>query len=318
MYSCSLSTNRRRCLKHHQGSSSLELPKVESYPEPGTFRLKVTSGKTYLLRIISASVDPCIFFKIANHNMVIVANDASYTNPFRTDVIIISPGQTIDVLLTANQPPGLYYMTTTVFVNSKVKFRDIPWNLVTSPFWAPVPLEVDEHMLITIGLGFQPCSIKDPTQICNGTTFLEYRMSGSLNNITFRLPTKMSLLEAHYNKDDGIYTSDFPNKPPLTFNFTDERYRFDLEKLMTELGTKVKRLKYNSSVEIVFQSTTLITPENHPMHLHGFNFHILGQGFGNYDPSRHREKLNYLNPILTSTVSVPSKVNTYNNFFTQL
>ncbi|KAG9146638.1 hypothetical protein Leryth_019675 [Lithospermum erythrorhizon] len=340
MYSCSLSSDRRRRFLKNQENSSLELSDVGSYPEPGTFRLKVTSGKTYLLRIISASLNPCIFFKIANHNMVIVATDASYTNPFSTDVIIISPGQTIDVLLTANQPPGLYYMTTSVFVNSHVQFRDIPGtaileyedvgifqsvpklpnipshydrdlfynsmkyltSLVSSPFWTPVPLEVDENMFITIGLGFQPCNSRNPNQIC---AFLEYRMAGSLSNITFKLPTKMSILEAHYNKVDGIYTNNFPNNPPLTFNFTDERYMFDLEKLMTELGTKVKRLKYNSTVEIVFQSTTLFTAENHPMHLHGFNFHILGHGFGNYSPLKHQEKLNLVNPVLASTVSVP-------------
>ncbi|KAG9454638.1 hypothetical protein H6P81_007542 [Aristolochia fimbriata] len=26
--------------------------------------------------------------------------------------------------------------------------------------------------------------------------------------------------------------------------------------------------------------------ESHPVHLHGFNFFVVGEGFGNYDPER--------------------------------
>ncbi|KAE9444705.1 hypothetical protein C3L33_23397, partial [Rhododendron williamsianum] len=42
--------------------------------------------------------------------MTVVAVDACYTNPMVADTIVIGPGQTIDVLLTADQPLASYYM----------------------------------------------------------------------------------------------------------------------------------------------------------------------------------------------------------------
>ncbi|KAG9146639.1 hypothetical protein Leryth_019674 [Lithospermum erythrorhizon] len=320
----------------HKRQRIIEMLTTDQISNQVHLRLKVSKGKTYLLRIINAALDPSRH----NHEFVVVATDASYTNPFRTDVITISPGQTFDVLFTADQSPGLYYLTTSVFVNSDVEIVDIPGTavvvyedadtlsaipampiipehtdndlfygalrhmtgLVTSPFWEPVPQEIDERMVVTIGLGFQPCSV-NPRKRCPGLKLSKYRISGSLSNFTFALPDKMSILEAHYKNIDGVFTSDFPNYPELMFDFTSDDYKHDLKLLSTEMATKVKKFKFNSSVEIVFQCTTFVTPENHPMHLHGHNFHILGMGFGTYDPTRDSDKLNYVNPVLASAWS---------------
>ena len=51
-----------------------------------------------------------IYFAIAQHNLTVVGMSGSYVKPILTDVVMISPGQTMDVLVTANQPLGRYYM----------------------------------------------------------------------------------------------------------------------------------------------------------------------------------------------------------------
>lgn len=43
---------------------------------------------------------------IANHTMTVVAADGEYVKPFTVKVALISPGQTTDVLVTADQPKG--------------------------------------------------------------------------------------------------------------------------------------------------------------------------------------------------------------------
>ncbi|KAF5955285.1 hypothetical protein HYC85_008141 [Camellia sinensis] len=46
-------------------------------------------------------------------------------------------------------------------------------------------------------------------------------------------------------------------------------------------GTKVKMLNYNETVEIIFQGTNgLDSSETHPMHFHGYNFYVVGSGYG--------------------------------------
>ncbi|KAL8224671.1 hypothetical protein R6Q57_017228 [Mikania cordata] len=302
------------------------------------YRLDVVPGKTYLLRIINAALNGQFFFKIANHNLTVVGVDAAYTNPFQTDVVVIGPGQTTDVLLTANQSPGLYYMaahpyasaagvqfngntTTAILAYKKAATQTKPilpvlpafndtatafafssnlTGLVTSPFWSQVPQTVDEDMLITIGLGLSVCG---SNQTCGG--IFGQRMSASMNNHSFVLPTRMSILEAFFRNVSGVYTTDFPNQPPLIFDYTNVNNSFNPGLLMTPKLTSVKKVKFNSTVQVVFQNTALVGIENHPMHLHGFNFYVLAQGFGNYDPTTDTRKFNLVNPQERNTLGVP-------------
>ncbi|KAI8016675.1 Laccase-7 [Camellia lanceoleosa] len=303
-----------------------------------TYKVNVVQGKTYLLRIINAAMNNQFFFKIANHKMTVVAIDAIYTTPMVTDFIVIAPGQTIDALLTADQPLASYYMaahtyissegvpdttttTTGIIVYKKAKsstpqmptlpaFNDTPaahnfytslTTLVNAPHWVPVPLEVDEHMFVTINLGLIPC---EGNATCQGP--LKQRLAASLNNASFQLPTKLSMLQAFFNNVDGIYTPDFPDQPPVVFDYTNSNNNFNRTIIMTSKSTKVKKLKFNATVEIVFQNTALLGIENHPMHLHGFNFHVLAQGFGNYDPVNDPKKFNLINPQARNTIGVPA------------
>jgi laccase len=40
----------------------------------------------------------------------------------------------------------------------------------------------------------------------------------------------------------------------------------------------VVALQYNTSVEVVMQDTSILGAESHPLHLHGFDFFVVGQG----------------------------------------
>ena len=70
-----------------------------------TYKLKVKPGKTYLLRLINAALNDDLFFSIANHTMTIVEADALYIKPFKTNILVITPGQTTNVLLKTKQNP---------------------------------------------------------------------------------------------------------------------------------------------------------------------------------------------------------------------
>ncbi|CAL5388481.1 unnamed protein product [Camellia sinensis] len=304
-----------------------------------TYKIEVVKGKTYLLRIINAALNNQLFFKIANHNMTIVAVDASYTVPIVTDVVVIAPGQTTDVLFTADQPPASYYMaahayasaagvafdstTTTgiiIYENATPStpqmpvlpaFNDTPTahkfssnltGLVNGPHWTPVPLQIDEQMFVTVGLGLVACG-GTANATCAGP--LRQRLGASMNNASFQFPTKLSMLQAFFNNVDGIYTTDFPSQPPLVFDYTNSNNNFNTSIIMTTKSTKVKKVKFNSTIQIVMQNTALVGIENHPIHLHGFNFYVLAQGFGNYDPINDPQKFNLINPQIRNTIGVP-------------
>jgi laccase len=84
----------------------------------------VDHSKTYLLRVVNAIVAADMFFAIAEHNLTIVGTDAHYIKPIVTSYIMISPGQTMDILITANQSLGHYYIAARQFWSQSVLVND--------------------------------------------------------------------------------------------------------------------------------------------------------------------------------------------------
>ncbi|KAK9124418.1 hypothetical protein Sjap_014020 [Stephania japonica] len=294
----------------------------------GGFTLNVDSGKTFMLRVINAALNEDLFFKIAGHNFTVVEVDATYTKPFSTDTLLITPGQTTNVLLTADKSSGKYLITISPFVDAPVAFDNVTGtailqyagtlaaaattlvkpppqnssqlanNYITSlrslnskKYPAKVPLKLDHSLMFTVGLGVNPCA-----GCSNGS-----RVVADINNFTFVMPT-FAMLQAHYFNISGVFTDDFPGNPPITFNYSGN----PPSNLQTNNGTKAYRLAYNASVQVVIQDTAFLAPESHPVHLHGFNFFQVGRGLGNFDAKNDPKKFNLVDPIERNTIGVPA------------
>lgn len=172
------------------------------------------------------------------------------------------------------------------------KFMDSLKSLNSKEYPTNVPKSTIDHSLVfAIGVGVNPCST-----CVNGS-----RVVADINNVTFVMP-KTALLEAHYYNITGVYTQDFPAKPPMPYNYTGT----PPTNMQTNNGTKVYRVGYNSTVQIVLQGTAIIAPESHPTHLHGFNFYVVGTGIGNYDPNVDPASFNLVDPVERNTISVPT------------
>ncbi|XP_058109584.1 laccase-17-like [Magnolia sinica] len=308
-----------------------------------TFKLSVEPGKTYLLRLINAALNDELFFSIANHSLTIVDVDAIYVKPFDADILLITPGQTTNVLLKTkpHYPNATFFMSArpyatgngtfdnsttvglleyqrpnssnTVGMNKLPLFRPSlpPLNdtsfatnytnrlrsLANAQFPANVPQTVDRRFFFTVGLGTHPCPKNQTCQGPNGNKF-----AASVNNVSFVLPTT-ALLQAHFfGQSNGIYNTNFPNNPLIPFNYTGT----PPNNTMVRNGTKVVVLPFNASIELVMQDTSILGAESHPLHLHGFNFFVVGQGFGNYNPNKDPSNFNLVDPVERNTVGVPS------------
>ncbi|KAK1668142.1 hypothetical protein QYE76_056301 [Lolium multiflorum] len=311
-----------------------------------TYKLKVQPGRTYMLRLINAALNNELFFAIANHTLTVVEADANYVKPFTATTLVISPGQTMNVLLTASTNPASqafamavapytntqgtfdnttatavleYYAPTTTTqptsagtqspplplpalpryndTNAVARFSTNFRSLATARYPARVPQAVDRHVLFTVGLGTDPCPPNRTCQGPNGTKF-----AASINNNSFVRP-RAALLEAHYRRRyAGVLMANFPTTPPHPFNYTSTAPN----NTFVAHGTRVVPLAFNTSVELVMQGTAIQGAESHPLHMHGFNFFVLAQGFGNYDPVNDPAKYNLVDPVERNTVSVPT------------
>jgi laccase len=308
-----------------------------------TFKVPVEPGKIYLLRVINAAMNTEFFFAVSGHSITVVGTDGSYTKPYLNEYIMIAPGQTMDLLLHANQfknssSPYRYYIiaapffdgsaevsrdstVTSAILEYKTKTSTPPVmpvctllpsfndtgaaaaftsglrSLGSSDYPVDVPKTVDVKMYITISLNEQLC----PNSSCSGINGT--RFASSLNNASFETPiVKIDVLDAYYKSIAGVYTTDFPDQPPLYFNFTGSDIPEQL--YFVDKSTKVKVLEYNTTVEIVFQGTNILGAENHPMHLHGHSFYVVGSGFGNFDNRTDPLSYNLVDPPYQNTVGV--------------
>ncbi|CAI9763920.1 unnamed protein product [Fraxinus pennsylvanica] len=207
-----------------------------------------------------------MFFSIANNSVTVVGSDASYTKPIKSDYITISPGQTIDFLLKANQKPSHYYMATHVYAsvanyNNKTttiidftgRFRSLGNKDYPVDYPVDVPKNVTNMNFFTLFLNTVLC----PNNSC-----------------------KVALDE------------------PFLANIVPRAL------WRPRSGTKVV-LDYNSTVEIIFQGTNTVGGIDHPMQLHGQSYYVVGWGFGNFDRDGDPLNYNIVDPPLMNTIAVP-------------
>ncbi|CAL4995975.1 unnamed protein product [Urochloa decumbens] len=308
-----------------------------------TVTFAVKSGETSLLRFINAALNTELFVSLAGHTMTVVGADASYTKPYSTTVLMIAPGQTTDVLVTFDQPPGKYYLAARAYASAQgVPFDNTTTTAIfdygvgvggsgsttapampTLPAYndtatatafttslrglrkAELPSKVDESLFFTVGVGLFNCSAG---QSCGGPN--NTRFAASINNVSFVLPSTVSILQAHYSYSLGgaeqqgsVFTADFPANPPVQFDYTAQNVSRALWQPVP--GTKVYRLKYGAGVQVVLQGTNIFAGENHPIHIHGYDFYVLAQGFGNFDAAKDSLSFNLDDPPMRNTVAVP-------------
>ncbi|GLU11471.1 hypothetical protein SLE2022_282120 [Rubroshorea leprosula] len=299
-----------------------------SCPSQRGYTLQVQAGKRYMLRLINAALNEELFFKIADHQLTVVEVDATYVKPFKTETIVIAPGQTTNVLVEADRLTGQYMVVASPFMDAPIlvdnvtatatlhysgtlsntaaalaipppknatpvatNFTSALRSLNSKEYPALVPLEIDHSLLFTVSLGVNPCST-----CVNGS-----HVVAAINNVTFDMPS-ISLLQAHFFNIRGVFTDDFPGNPPIPYNYTGTQPA----NFNTNNGTRLYRLAYNSTVQLVLQDTGMIAPENHPLHLHGFNFFEVGRGLGNFNPTKDPEKFNLVDPVERNTIGVPA------------
>lgn len=308
-------------------NSSLITLHYKPDPLTDTFNMLVEQGKTYLIRIISATMDQQLFFAISGHRLTLVAVDGSYTKPLTTDHIMISPGQTMDILVDADQPPDRYIMAAGPYDTGMGSMESMPTNNIAAiaffdyihhlvrpvsfmPMVPFLPSSNDSHSANNFTSRIRGLKLTDYERdiLANVEELMFIVLStsmshlSSMNNVSFVEP-QTDVLEAAYNGLRSLYSEDFPSDPPRKFNYTglgpmDEDWP-------PESGTKVKVLDYGKNMEIVFQATNIMAKESHPMHLHGHSFYVVGWGFGNFDPDKDPLRYNLVDPPRQSSVMVP-------------
>ncbi|CDH52652.1 iron transport multicopper oxidase fio1 [Lichtheimia corymbifera JMRC:FSU:9682] len=248
-------------------------------------------GKTYRLRLINMSGFSEFFFSIDGHNMDVIEVDGVDVQRSTVNSVTLTAAQRVSVLVTANNDTSLNY-NMHADMNTDM-FDKVPPELqpnITAPIYydrshnnfAPIQ---DLGMSGTFDdTTLKPLQVEDAVNPDQELTLsIKFEVTtdginrGMFGDLPFLLPKVPSintlLSQGNYSSDPAVYG---PQGVATVFN-------------------------HLSMVQVVLNNED---QNDHPFHLHGNVFQVVGRGNGTYDSSI---QLNTTNPMRRDTISVPGQ-----------
>ena len=241
-------------------------------PNAGVAKFKFQSGKKHLLRLINTGAEGNQKFSIDGHVMKVIAVDFIPIEPYTTNVVTLAVGQRSDVIIEATgNPSDTFWMRSQLAQGFRCTLTDgISPNALAAVYYedadtdaipqstsdvTQAQLEQCKNDPIELGIPLCKIPLGEPDHVervdfefrSNGTNFIWY-----LNNSTYR----------------GNF-----NDPTLIKAFNGET-NFPAE-------SNVYQFPGAEHVRIHLVNHGMIG--GHPMHLHGHDFHVLAEGYGDWD-----------------------------------
>ena len=239
-------------------------------PNAGISKFTFQSGKLHRLRLINAGSEGTQQFSIDDHEMTVMANDFVPVQPYTTKIVTLGIGQRTDVIVKATgKPTDSFWMRS----NLNTLASGCSLNDGVSP-QAVAAIYYQKASTTT-----QPTSTMDVT--------LPAKCANDPLNKT--IPFK-PIAPKQVTKTVELDIDAITNDTSLLFTVNNQTFRDDyndptlLEAKLGNLTFAPERNVYNvgesGSVRFVVKN---FFPAAHPMHMHGHNFYILDEGFGDWD-----------------------------------
>ncbi|KAJ5949821.1 extracellular dihydrogeodin oxidase/laccase [Penicillium verhagenii] len=245
-------------------------------------------GTRYRMRVLNAGADQHFRFMIDNHTLEVIANDFVPIVPFTTDQLSIGMGQRYDVIVTGKEiSSGNFWL------------RAIPQAACS---------ETDATDLVKGIIRYENSSTADPT-----TTAWSYTDSCTDEAASDLVPyLQVNASDTYYyGEKQEVQVQVQDNAMLWLMNGISFDSMWEYPTLMqvaennqTWLAKQriVHLPKANEWVYFVIHSPFA---QDHPMHLHGHDFWVLGSGSGNFDTSM-KSTLTLLNAPRRDVVMLPA------------
>jgi L-ascorbate oxidase len=300
--------------------------------------LFVHANKTYLVRVLNAASLAFFNFAIAGHSLTLVAADGHAVQQMALSSIDICPGCRIDVLVTANQQPPLPEGSTesyTFSMRAQTDWRGadntpagVGWG-----YWTYIAPDKNTGVVTAISSEVPPNESREWNEwnslIRGEVSSASYHSPPPNAEVTKRLV--VTLQQEYVNKHTGqgytpplgvaspssSVTSDMilawtlngvrwnmPSTPYLL-----NRYLHTLEgtPFVTD-GSTPYRLELGDVVDLTIQNSVAGNGvcEQHPWHLHGIHFWLVGHGEGQFTSEAESSYDTVAPPLLDTVTGYPS------------
>ncbi|RSL51123.1 hypothetical protein CEP51_015247 [Fusarium floridanum] len=266
----------------------------------------VEPGKKYLFRFINSAVQSAWAVHFDNHDMTVIAADLVPIAPYKTDWLNIGNGQRYDVILDMNQPSDTYFLRAVAQqgcpdetqndglgqANGILHYKDAPLTRPTTTagktaadflYCADEPLD-----------SLRPWVEKSAGSSTAFEAIVSTLPSGDRNRVTF--------------SDDGTVWRWRLNMGSVVVNYTQPTLQTLADGVPPydrSIDHQIVLPHKNQWVYFIVQNLFYAA---HPMHVHGHDMAILGQGSDNWDPA-YISTLNFDNPPRRDTALVVGNIN---------
>ncbi|KAF2135901.1 multicopper oxidase [Aplosporella prunicola CBS 121167] len=249
------------------------------------FEMNVVKGKSYLLRLVSVGIQSSFKFYIDGHKLKVISTDFTPIVPYETDILDINIGQRYEVIVSADQAVGDYWMRSDNQdpcgnvrqghdIRAIVHYNGGPGAMPTSTAYNYTPACVDEDPAL-----HTPVLALDAAD-ADAAFNADVSVTTDANNV-YKWFIDGTTFVAHWGDPTlrGIVEKGVVN------NYSG--------KLLLTAPTR------NEWIYVIMQSTIDFP---HPVHLHGHDFGIVGIGNGTYTGDT---ALRLQNPARRDTVMMP-------------
>ncbi|XP_065929832.1 uncharacterized protein [Magallana gigas] len=258
--------------------------------------------KTYRFRFINAGFAHPFHISFENHNISVVALDGSDVEDQKCDAVVISPGESVDIKLTANRPPNNY----------NILFKTMPMYSFQGIFQKPrltravLNYEGVNQLIIPLSVP-RFCTVTNPCHVLNslyGEPFESNVQNVHIKDIRssaevltrFPVPvktskTKLQEIFLHFHNHNGhpaingkrfVYPSSALQSNPNNQGTT-SCMQPSCQAAGSCTCTHIVKLGLNNLVQLVLFSFSKGLKETCPVHLHGHQFQVVKIGYPKYD-----------------------------------
>ncbi|CAO3681991.1 unnamed protein product [Umbelopsis ramanniana] len=251
-----------------------------------------TPGKRYKLRLINTSAFANFWFSIDNHTLAVVEADGTDLAPQYVHRLPINVGQRYSVIVQANQKAQKYYMRAQmdeacldlgeVIAKESLALAPVIYQGGANTFnssvdWADQLVDcqdLDYTVLRPYHAQAAPAAAEQIT--------ISWDFHGDpVTNINRAFVNNVSWVA---NFTYPTMMNEYYKKPDLSYN------------------QQIIRPNTSDYVEVMLINNDV---NEHPFHLHGHTFYIMGWGNETYDDATDRPKFNTKNPLRRDTSTVP-------------
>ncbi|KAG2187386.1 hypothetical protein INT44_005072 [Umbelopsis vinacea] len=285
--------------KNNVNCDLLDVPEGRTCESNGTNieSLNFEPGKRYRLRLLNTGTFANTIFSIDNHTLTIIEADGTDLKKYTVDRITLHVGQRYSVIVEANQTPQNYYMRAELdrqcfYTPGVVLVPELPKAIGTVRYvnGTDTYMKSKHHLEDTD----RHCQDMDPSALENYYPQAAPSYSQSIT-LSMRFgKNKENVLRGFLN---NVTFNNHPNSPTL-LNMWSVQDSLSGDNL-------IYHIEEPQYIQLVIQGTP--TGNEHPFHLHGQEFYLMGTGTGTYNYTKHEYLLNYVNPVRRDVATIPPR-----------